>query len=130
MPRLHKLLVSCACVSAIAHAANCGDLKAQSKMNQCASSEFQAADRELNVLYNGYRARLNESQRRDMKAIQMAWLKFRDLACDFESSSSKEGSVYPFIRESCLTRMTRARISELSVLVYCEEGDLSCPAHK
>jgi len=118
------------CVPVTAFSANCGDLKTQSEMNQCAYREYQQADKELNEVYSTYRLRLNESQRRQIKDVQLAWIKFRDLACDFESSGVKGGSVYPFILQTCLTTMTRARLLQLKFLADCEEGDLSCPAWK
>jgi len=118
------------CVPVTAFSANCGDLKTQSEMNQCAYKEHQQTDKELNEVYSTYRSRLNETQKRQIKDVQLAWVKFRDLACDFESSGVKGGSVYPFILQSCLTTMTRARLQQLKFLANCEEGDLSCPAWK
>ena len=109
---------------------NCGDKRTQFEMNQCASAEYQQANTELNRLYNTYRSRLDKDQKRRIRDVQLAWVKFRDLACNFESSGVKGGSVYPFIMSSCLTTMTRERLDALSELADCEEGDLSCPAPK
>lgn len=115
---------------AAASATDCGDLNTQLAMNQCALAEFQKADKKLNALYNSYRAWLEEDQKRQIKGVQLAWIKFRDSACEYESSGVKGGSVYPLILQTCLTRMTNERIRELSTLANCREGDLSCPAWK
>lgn len=122
------LLLFLLCVPVTVFSANCGDLETQSAMNQCAYREYQQVDKELNEFYNTYRTRLNERQKSQIKEVQLAWVKFRDLACDFESSGVTGGSAYPFILQSCLTAMSRARLAELKYLANCREGDLSCPA--
>lgn len=116
--------------TAVAHAADCGEFHTQSQMNQCASRAYQKADAELNAQYNAYRAQLDETQKRDIKQIQLAWIKYRDLSCAFEASGVQGGSVYPLIMSTCLTDMTQERLQQLKRLANCEEGDLSCPAVK
>lgn len=118
------------CIPIAALSADCGDQTTQSGMNQCTYGEYQKADKELNEVYSAYRSRLDASQKKQIKNVQLAWVKYRDLTCDFESSGVKGGSVYPFILQSCLTKMTLARLEELKFLANCEEGDLSCPAWK
>jgi len=108
----------------------CGNRTTQAAMNQCAAADYAKVDGELNKVYNDYRSRLNEDQQRQLRDAQLAWLKFRDLWCNFESSGVKGGSAHPFVLQYCLATMTRARLRQLSVLATCEEGDLSCPAPK
>lgn len=116
--------------SATAFAAECGDLDTQAAMNQCALVQFQQLDKEMNKTYTEYQSRLDRRQKRQIKEVQLAWVKFRDLACKFESSGVEGGSVHPFIFRSCLAEKTRVRLKDLALLVSCEEGDLSCPAWK
>jgi uncharacterized protein YecT (DUF1311 family) len=111
-------------------AQNCGDLQSQSAMNRCAAEDYANVDRALNRVYDAYRARLGDEQQRQLREAQSAWVRFRDLSCQFESSAVKRGSAYPLILQSCLARMTRARLRQLSILADCQEGDLSCPASK
>jgi uncharacterized protein YecT (DUF1311 family) len=125
---VRNLLLLLLFISTSASAWNCGDLNTQSEMNQCAFTEYQKEDKELNKIYNSYRTRLDDDQKRQLKSVQLAWVKFRDLVCEFESSGVKGGSVYPLILQSCLARVTSDRIKELSILANCKEGDLSCPA--
>jgi uncharacterized protein YecT (DUF1311 family) len=108
-------------------AKNCGDFTNQVDMNACAATELQKQDKQLNKVYNDYRARLSSEQKQQLKEVQTAWLKFRDLSCKFQSSGVEGGSVYPFILQSCLTSMTQDRLKVLQYLSKCEEGDLSCP---
>lgn len=111
-------------------AENCKDPVSQSAMTQCAGEAFKKADLQLNKAYNAYRARLNASQQAKLKAAQLAWIKFRDLSCDFESSGVEGGSAYAMVRAGCFTSKTEARLKEIQKLSACEEGDLSCPAPK
>jgi uncharacterized protein YecT (DUF1311 family) len=107
--------------------ADCSDSKTQLQMNECAAAQFSKLDKEMNAAYTAYRAQLDVEQERQFKAVQLAWLKLRDLTCKFESSGVEGGSVHPFILLSCLAGKTRLRLKEISVLASCAEGDLSCP---
>lgn len=127
---MKRLLPLMLCFPMLSMAADCGDLPNQSDMNQCAGKAYKAADTELNRVYNNYRARLEETDKRKLKDVQLAWIKFRDLSCEFESSSVEGGSVHPYISLSCLAKVTRTRIQQLEVLANCKEGDLSCPTLK
>ena len=128
--RLQFTLLICLFLGGRAYPSECGDLGTQNAMDRCVLSELQKADNELNDAYNGYRSRLDVDQKRRFKDAQLAWVKFRDLACGFESSGVEGGSIHPFILRSCLARLTRTRLKELSFLANCKEGDLSCPAPK
>lgn len=99
-------------------------------MNQCAGQDFEKADRRLNKKYTEYQTRLTREQKEQLRGTQLAWIKFRDKSCDFESSGVQGGSAYPMIRYGCLAEKTRARIKELEQLAACKEGDLGCPAWK
>jgi uncharacterized protein YecT (DUF1311 family) len=111
-------------------AQDCVHLQSQSEMNRCAAADYASADRALNRFYDAYRARLDDEQKRQLQEAQLAWVRFRDLSCRFESSGVKGGSAHPLILQSCLASMTRARLRQLSTLADCQEGDLSCPARK
>jgi uncharacterized protein YecT (DUF1311 family) len=113
-----------------ADAENCDHASTQVAINACARQEYETADKQLNQLYSEYRARLDGSQKKKLKQAQIAWLKFRDLNCDFESSAVEGGSAYAMVRNRCLAEKTRARVTELQQLVSCQEGDLNCPAPK
>lgn len=111
-------------------AQNCANPISQADMNRCAASEHASADKELNKVYNAYRARLDEEQKKQLRDAQLAWIRFRDLNCAFESSGVKGGSAYPMVLSGCLAGVTRARVKQLAELATCKEGDLSCPAPK
>lgn len=110
--------------------ADCSAAATQSEMTQCAGQAYSAADKKLNIAYNEYRKRLSDAQKKQLAQAQLAWIKYRDLSCAFESSGVEGGSVYPMVRGYCLAGKTESRLKEIKALQDCQEGDLSCPAHK
>lgn len=107
---------------------DCANAMDQSSLNQCASADYAVQDKRLNQLYGDYRKRLDDGQKQQLKDAQLAWVKYRDLACAFESSAVEGGSAYPMVMNGCLSAKTSSRADELEQLSACEEGDLSCPA--
>jgi hypothetical protein len=69
---------------------------------------------------------LDETREKSLANAQNAWIKYRDLSCDFETSGAREGSVFQMVLSLCLTEKTRSRIEEIKKQRICEEGDVSC----
>jgi uncharacterized protein YecT (DUF1311 family) len=131
MRRLLRLLAMLTyAVMVTASAEDCGNLKTQLDMNQCAAAQFQEVDKELNKVYTAYRHRLDEFQKSQFRDVELAWVKYRDLSCAYQSSGVAGGSVHPLILQTCLAEKTRLRLNEITFLANCKEGDLSCPAWK
>ncbi|MBF5066250.1 DUF1311 domain-containing protein, partial [Salmonella enterica subsp. enterica serovar Istanbul] len=76
--------------------------------------------------YMAYRDKLNKAQQNQLREVQLAWLKYRDLSCRFESSASAGGSAASLALQTCLADKTRQRADELKNLAGCQEGDLNC----
>lgn len=108
-------------------ASNCESGGSQRELNACASSALDHETKIINRIYGDLRTKLDETQKRQMKDIQLAWIKFRDLECKFTAAGVAGGSVYPMVLDACLAEMTRQRIKELERFLNCKEGDLSCP---
>jgi uncharacterized protein YecT (DUF1311 family) len=122
MKRIVPGLALVACLLPFAVASNrqkgqklpCEDAQTQFEMNQCAHKEYVAADAELNKTYNRLAAKLDtDEQRGQLKAAELAWIKYRDANCDFEGAFYKGGTMRPMIESFCLARMTNARTAEL-----------------
>jgi uncharacterized protein YecT (DUF1311 family) len=94
--------------------ANCLDLKTQADMNACAAAEFTKADAKLNAAYKKLVPLLDAKQKAEVKAIQLAWIKFKEANCKFESSSAEGGSMQPLLRSTCLTNLTESRTKDLN----------------
>jgi uncharacterized protein YecT (DUF1311 family) len=91
----------------------CEERGSQAEASGCAHREFQAADAELNRAYNRLAAVLDAEEKALLKTSELAWIKYRDSNCAFESSQYAGGTMRPMIESFCLTRVTRARAAEL-----------------
>lgn len=92
---------------------DCGSLQKQQAMNACAYENYQTVDAELNEGYQMIKGLLPEEGKRSLETAELAWLKFRDLDCEFERSQFEGGSIAPLILNSCLESRTNIRINEL-----------------
>jgi uncharacterized protein YecT (DUF1311 family) len=108
---------------------SCGGLTDQTEMNVCEQKAFEKSDEELNRLYKQIEVRLKDSAdaTKLLVTAQRAWVAFRDSECSFSSSMVAQGTVYPFVHNSCLVGLTQNRIKDLNGYLSCEEGDMSCP---
>lgn len=92
----------------------CDNAQSTVDMGNCAGVEYQKADAELNRVYKQLMASLEDREYEShLKTAQQSWLKYRDAHCDFEAFGNRGGTIYPVVRRSCLTTMTRARTKEL-----------------
>lgn len=108
-------------VSGIAHA------QSQSTLNANASKQYQAADKELNSVYQQIIKEYSSKPVfiRNLKAAQRAWIKLRtaDLAARFPSSGG--GSATPMCKSMYLENITRERTKYLRAWVTgIPEGDV------
>lgn len=110
-------------------AADCDNASDQATMNQCATQQNAAADKELNALYQQITSRLksNPDSKKQLVGAQRAWVAFRDAECKFSASGVAGGSVYPLIYNNCIASVTKTRTEALKQYLKCEEGDMSCP---
>ena len=84
------------------------------EMKQCSAKEYKRADDELNKVYQQLMSKLgDEGHKSALKSAQLAWLKYRDANCDFESYLNRGGSIYSVIVTECKTSMTASRTREM-----------------
>ena len=91
-------------------------------MNVCAAKDYEREDARLNKTYKELMNKLEPDRREKLKALETAWLKFRDLQCNFDSAPNEGGSIYPLVHSSCLTQMTKVRNKDLKAML--EENSL------
>lgn len=107
-------------------ALDCANAMTQAAMNQCAAQELEREDKKINATYKELRSKLAPDQQNQLKDVQLAWIKYKDLACKYEAGGVEGGSLYPMVLASCLAQKTRQRSAELAAMGKCEEGDVSC----
>jgi uncharacterized protein YecT (DUF1311 family) len=82
------------------------------EMKQCANKELEEVTKKLNATYNSYRKLLTPKQQQDLKAVQLAWIKYKDLRCNLENSFYEGGTMAGLAGTSCLTNITKQRLEE------------------
>jgi uncharacterized protein YecT (DUF1311 family) len=95
----------------------CPGSNTQHELNQCAARARDKADAELNKVYRELLKDTGTTERAKLRAAQLAWIKFRDTQCDYESVGNKGGSIYPMVVSFCLARVTNARVKQLQEIL-------------
>jgi uncharacterized protein YecT (DUF1311 family) len=91
----------------------CASAQSQAEMNICAGKEYKSADAELNQVYQKLSSILNDEEKSQLKEAENAWIRYRDLNCEFVADQYKGGSIRPMIHGLCLADVTRNRTAEL-----------------
>nr|AIA13622.1 Protein of unknown function (DUF1311) [uncultured bacterium] len=99
----------------------CENAQTTVEMRDCAGKEYEAADAELNKAYQQLMSKLDdEGHKTALKEAQLAWIKYRDANCDFESYLNRGGTIYPIVNAGCRTGMTINRTKELQEMLTAE----------
>ncbi|MEN6670226.1 lysozyme inhibitor LprI family protein [Psychrobacter sp. B38] len=91
----------------------CDNAYTQADMNKCTATELSAEDSKLNRSYSDLQRLLSSSEKKQLKAAQLAWIDFRDKACQFSARSFKGGSAHSMALNGCLTTYTHQRRVQL-----------------
>ena len=91
----------------------CASAQSQAEMNICAGKEYKSADAELNQVYQKLSSILNDEEKSQLKEAENAWIRYRDLNCEFVADQYKGGSIRPMIHGLCLADVTRNRTAGL-----------------
>ena len=105
---------------------------AQQDMNNCAASDYEAADAELNAVWKQARAvakdldaELSDDLKGADKALlagQRGWIAYRDGQCELAGFEARGGSMEPMLVSGCLADLTRKRTQELKQFITGGEG--------
>jgi uncharacterized protein YecT (DUF1311 family) len=103
----------------------------QLELNQCAALEFEAADQELNTVYQSViqKHEANEAFLEKLRVAQRAWIAFRDAELEAMFPHKDEpryyGSVFPLCWHNYLAKVTEERTRKLRRWIEgVEEGDV------
>lgn len=95
----------------------CPGSNTQYELNRCAARARDKADAELNKVYRELMKDTGTTERAKLRAAQLAWIKFRDAHCAYESIGNKGGSIYPMVFSFCLAKTTDARTKQLQEIL-------------
>jgi uncharacterized protein YecT (DUF1311 family) len=104
-----------------ASSVDCTNPATQAAMNACAAQSAKASDQQLNIAYKkvqqNYRSsdskKHSDLRLKNLTNAQVAWMKYRDTNCEWESSKFSGGSAAPMIYSNCVDRLTQQRTQEL-----------------
>jgi uncharacterized protein YecT (DUF1311 family) len=110
---------------------DCSGLTVQTGLNECAGTNYEAADAALNKLYRQQMAEDADSATKlRLFEAERAWISYRDKECAYQVGPQQEGgSIWPMEMSNCLEQMTAARIRELTKLRGCTAGVSVCNPH-
>ncbi len=95
----------------------CSEVGTQFELNRCAARARDKADAELNKVYRQLIKDAGGTERVKLRTAQLAWLKFRDTQCDYETVGNKGGSIYPMVYSFCLAKVTTARTKQFQEIL-------------
>ena len=79
-------------------------------MTACAAQNYQREDAKLNQLYRAVLAKVDDAgHQKRIRALQRAWLQYRDLQCGYAASLYEGGSIQPMVRSDCYAELTKQR---------------------
>jgi uncharacterized protein YecT (DUF1311 family) len=120
---LVALTIMIAPLSASANAPDCRDPQTQTEMNICAGLDYEAADRDLNAVYQRVRASVRkqdaemQATSRRIEALLLAgqrgWIAYRDGHCGVVGAEARGGTMESMLVSSCMADLTRKRTTEL-----------------
>ncbi len=94
---------------------HCGDAETQDVMNACFALEFDNANREMNSTLEIMLKQLDASERASVRAVQRAWMQYRDLHCQAVGAIRVGGgSLEPTELNICKADLTKARTKEIN----------------
>ena len=85
----------------------------QQHLNYCQGLKLKKADDELNRTYKELVPLLPPDRLKLLQSAQLAWIGFRDKACEFAGKKFEGGSAEPYEYASCATEITLQRLVQL-----------------
>jgi uncharacterized protein YecT (DUF1311 family) len=85
-----------------------------SEMLDCISTEIRRQDTQLNASYKALMSKLSKKRKVELQESQRAWIKFRELNCNFYGD---EGSIAQVTINDCFLNATTDRAKELKRLM-------------
>lgn len=95
---------------------DCKDAQTQTDMNICADYAFKKSDEDLNATYKKALKMLqtsDASKLKKFKETQRAWIKFRDLNCDYAAKVYEGGTMARMAHASCMQELTEQRTKQI-----------------
>lgn len=100
----------------------------QSTLNLCAEYRFVEADLVLNDTYSALMRKMHGTASSEpLVRAQRAWIRFRDLDCEYQASSLQGGTMHAQWVLDCQRDRTVARTMQIESYLHCEAN--GCPGN-
>ena len=86
--------------------------RSMAAMRQCTHEEWQRQERRLTRAYRAAMDSLGPRERRELRDVQRAWIRYRDARCDF-IYDREGGSMAGLAAETCKMEMAEHRAGQL-----------------
>ncbi|MBD2104003.1 lysozyme inhibitor LprI family protein [Leptolyngbya sp. FACHB-261] len=97
----------------LAQQPDCKNPQGTPEVQFCAQQAADAADRQLNQVYQRLIRQLSAAERSRLVAAQRSWIQYRDDACESEGGGPDSGTGQFARFSDCVARLTRQRTTEL-----------------
>lgn len=111
------LFTAVAMINPAAAADDCKNPITQYDLNRCSGKDAEREDALLNKNYKELMGKVDAKEKAQIKNVQLAWIKFRDLQCTYEADRYQGGSMQPMVYSSCLYQMTKQRNKDLNDMI-------------
>ena len=93
-----------------------GEVTDQPSLNECAASQFEKVDEELNQLWKQLEKKYasNKTEWKSLVAAQREWVRKKEKKCDKESGGMEGGQAASMIYSGCSEEETKSRIKYLA----------------
>lgn len=95
------------------HSTCMDDAMSTSDINECTYKEYLVVDKKLNYSYQELLKIIPDNSKKKLREAQRAWLKYRDLECDFASEFLQGGTLATVVTKTCFVEMTKKRVLKL-----------------
>ena len=92
-----------------------GNCQSEALSREVAEETYAKADKLLNQTYQNLSKLLDEEEKKELVAIQKAWVKMRDLKANKAAKPLEGSNMYNMIRNETLMELTVKRYSELLI---------------
>ncbi len=117
MKNIITRLALCTAIALVAIQSN-ANAQSQQEMNRQAARDFDAADSALNRVYKQLTDKLDKESQLKLKAVQRAWVQFRDAEAQFEADlEARGGTMAPLIYNGTRASLTKTRTKELQLVL-------------
>lgn len=82
----------------------------------CTSNGYKRADKRLNETYRDFMSQLSEEEGRQLKSVQIIWIKFKEKHCQDIYDATYPGQEAPIEKNACLWTITKNRTDELNYI--------------